>query len=94
MHFVLRLVLCTAIAVLAPASALAAKRGETVSVSHAQAAAEKGNQQAAAALNMTVDREACLNECSNRGNDKRECASACRPGLCHLNSEQPYCVER
>ena len=94
MFSALRFVPCIAAAALLAAPAFAAQSGSTMSLSRAQAAAERGDQQAAAALNMTVDREACMNECSNRGTDRRQCASACRPGLCHPHGEQPYCVER
>ena len=94
MFSALRFVLCIAAAALLAPPAFAAKSGGTMSLSRAQAAAERGDQQAAAAVNMTVDRETCMNECSNRGNNRRECISACRPGVCHPRGEQPYCVER
>jgi len=90
----MRFVLCVVIAALLPASALAQKGGGSMSLSRAQAAAAKGDQKAAAAIQTTTDRETCTNECANRGHSKSECASACRPGLCHPGAEQPYCVSK
>jgi hypothetical protein len=88
----MRLVLCILLAVLLPGSTFAAKR--TLSLSQAHVAAERGDPQAAAALATTVDRVTCLNGCANRGYDTAQCADACRPGLCHPEAEQPYCVGR
>jgi hypothetical protein len=89
----MRFVLCIVIAAsLLPATALAAKGGGSMSLSSAQAAAAKGDQNAAAALATTTDRESCMTGCANRGISKGKCASACRPGLCHPDAEQPYCV--
>jgi len=88
----MRFVLCVVIAAMLPGSALAAKGGESMSLARAQAAAAKGDQNAARAIATTTDREACMSECANRGHSKRQCVSACRPGLCHPGAEQPYCV--
>ena len=88
----MRFVLWIVIAALLPASALAAKG--PMSLSSAQAAAERGDQQAAAALSTMTNREACLSGCANRGHSKDQCVSACRPGLCHTGGEQPYCVSK
>ena len=90
----MRFVLCIVIAALLPASALAAKDGESMSLSRAQAAAAKGEQKAAAALATTTDRESCMTGCANRGHSKSQCVTACRPGLCHPGGEQPYCVSK
>ena len=90
----MRFVLCIVIAALLPASALAAKGGASMSLSSAQAAAARGDQQAAAALTTMTNRHACLSGCANRGHAKDQCASACRPGLCHTGGEQPYCVSK
>ena len=65
-----------------------------MSLSQAQAAAEKGDAEAAAAVATTTDRQTCLNECANRGHDKGQCANACRPGICHPGAERPYCVAK
>jgi len=54
----MRFVLCIVIAALLPGSALAAKGG-TMSLSRTQAAAARGDQQAAAALATTTYRPAC-----------------------------------
>ena len=90
----MRFVLCIVIAALLPASSLAAKGGESMSLSRAQAAAAKGDQKAAAAIQTTTDRESCLTGCANRGIAKNKCVTACRPGLCHPDAEQPYCVSK
>jgi hypothetical protein len=90
----MRFVLCVVIVALLPASALAAKGGESMSLSRAQAAAAKGDQKAAAAIATTTDRESCMTGCANRGHSKSQCVSACRPGLCHPGGEQPYCVSK
>lgn len=78
----MRFVLCIVIAALLPASALAASNGAAMSLSRAQAAAEKGDQKAAAAVATTTDRESCMSGCANRGHSKSQCISACRRGLC------------
>ncbi len=90
----MRFVLCLVIATLLPASALAAKGGEAMSLSRAQAAAAKGDQKAAAALATTTAHDSCMSGCASRGHSKGECVSACRPGLCHPGGEQPYCVSK
>jgi hypothetical protein len=90
----MRFVLCVVIVALLPASGLAAKGGESMSLSRAQAAAAKGDQKAAAAIATTTDRESCMTGCANRGHSKSQCVSACRPGLCHPGGEQPYCVSK
>lgn len=90
----MRFVLGIVIAALLPASALAAKSGVAMSLSSAQAAAAKGDQEAAAALSTTTDRETCLSGCASRGHSKSQCTTACRPGLCHPGAEQPYCVSK
>ena len=91
----MRFVLCIVIAALLPASALAAKgSGGSMSLSRAQAAAAKGDQNAARAVATTTDRESCMTGCANRGHSKSQCVSACRPGLCHSGGEQPYCVSK
>ena len=59
----MRFVLCIVIAALLPGSALAAKGG-TMSLSRTQAAAARGDQQAAAALATTTYREACMSGCA------------------------------
>ena len=87
----MRLVLCVLLLALSPGVAFAAK--DTMTLSHAQAAAAKGDSQAAAAIGTTTDQQTCLNECSNRGYDKGKCATACRPGICHPGGEPPYCVK-
>ncbi|HET9715109.1 MAG TPA: hypothetical protein VFP60_02890 [Pseudolabrys sp.] len=90
----MRFVLCIVMAVLLPAPVLAAKDGGAMSLSRAKAAAERGDQKAAAALATTTYRDACMSGCASRGHSKKQCASACRPGLCHPGAEQPYCVAR
>src|SRR6478609_4797188 len=89
---VMRLVLCVLLLALSPGVAFAAK--DTMTLSQAQAAAAKGDSQAAAAIGTTTDQQTCLNECSNRGYDKGKCATACRPGICHPGGEPPYCVAK
>jgi len=59
-----------------------------------QAAAARGDQQAASALAMTTNRDTCLSGCAQRGHSKDQCVSACRRGLCHPGAEQPYCVAK
>jgi len=86
----MRFVLCIVIAELLPGSALAA----TMSFSRTQAAAARGDQQAAAALATTTYRQACMSGCAARGHRKGQCVSACRPGICHLSSKPPYCVAK
>ncbi len=88
----MRFVLCILLAALLPDPALAAKA--TMSLSQAQAAADKGDADAAAAVATTTDRQTCFNECTNRGHDKAQCNSACRPGICHPGADTPYCVSR
>jgi hypothetical protein len=90
----MRFVLCIVIATLPPASALAAKGGGTMSLSRAQAAAAGGSVQAAAALGTMTSRAGCMSGCASRGHSKRQCVSACRPGICHLGTKPPYCVSR
>ena len=90
----MRFVLCIVIASLLPTAALAAKGGGTMSLARAQAAAAKGDQKAAVALQTTTNRDVCMSGCANRGLPKNKCASACRPGLCHPGGEQPYCVSK
>ena len=90
----MRFIVCIVMAALFPASALAAKSGGSMSLSSAQAAAEKGDQKAAAAIATTTDRESCMTGCANRGHSKSQCVTACRPGLCHPGGEQPYCVSK
>jgi len=90
----MQFVLCIVIAALLPTSALAAKGGGSMSLARAQAAASKGDQNAARAIATTTDRESCMTGCANRGISKNKCVSACRPGLCHPGGEQPYCVSR
>lgn len=90
----MRVVLCIVVAALLPVSALAATGGGVMSFSHAQAAAARGDQKAAAALSTMTDHDGCMNGCAARGHSKGQCVSACRPGLCHPDSEQPYCVSK
>ncbi|HET9175508.1 MAG TPA: hypothetical protein VFN84_04070 [Pseudolabrys sp.] len=90
----MRFILCIVLVMLLPASALAAKGSGAMSLSRAQAAAARGDQQAAAALSTTTYRQACMSGCSARGHSKGQCASACRPGLCHPSGTTPYCVAR
>jgi len=89
----MRFVLCIVIAALVPAPAFAAK-GAAMSIANAQIAAAKGDQDAAAALQTTTDRQTCLNGCADRGYKKPECETACRPGLCHPGGDTPYCVAK
>ena len=88
----MRFVLCTLLVALLPSFAFAAKG--TMSLPEAQIAAAKGDADAAVAITMTTDRQICLNECARRGHHKDQCANACRPGLCHLGAEQPYCIAK
>ena len=88
----MRLVLCVLLTMLLTSSTFAAQR--TLTRSEAQAAVGSGDAQAAAALTMTTDQATCLNECTKRGHNKAACADACRPGLCHPDAEQPYCISR
>ena len=87
----MRFVLCIVIAALLPASALAATE---MSLSSAQAAAAKGDQKAAAAVQTTTSRDGCMSGCDARGFSKNKCVEACRPGLCHPGAETPYCVSK
>jgi hypothetical protein len=89
MRFVLCLLL---IATMLPGSALAAKR--SFSIAQAEAAAARGDTEAAAALSTTIDQQLCLSECANRGIDKGQCAAGCRRGLCHTGGEHAYCVAK
>jgi hypothetical protein len=88
----MRFVLCVLLTVLFPGSIFAAQR--TLTRSEAQIAVGSGDAQAAAALQMTTDQATCLNECAKRGHSRAECSNACRPGLCHPDAEQPYCISR
>jgi len=88
----MRLVLCVLITLLLANSTFAAER--TLTRSEAQDAVASGDAQAAAALTMTTNQTTCLNECIRRGHNTAECADACRPGLCHPDAEQPYCISR
>ena len=89
----MRFVLCLLLAAMASGSAFAAKQSmQTMNLSQAQAAAAKGDQAAAAAVGTTIDQQTCLNGCSSRGYDKRNCDAACRPGFCHPHAETAYCV--
>lgn len=90
----MRFVLCIVIAALLPAPALAAKGGGAMSLGRAQAAAAKGDQNAARAVATTVNRDTCLSGCTSRGLPSNKCVSACRPGVCHPGGEQPYCVSK
>lgn len=89
----MRFVLCIVIASLLPVSPLAAQ-GAAISLSSAQAAAAKGDQKAAAAVQTTTSREGCMSGCDARGYSKNKCVEACRPGLCHPGAETPYCVSK
>ena len=89
----MRFVLCIVIAALLPASAFAAK-DRAMSIARALAAAAKGDQDAAAAVATTTDKQTCLDGCASRGHNKGQCDTACRPGLCHTDGEQPYCVAK
>jgi hypothetical protein len=88
----MRFVLCVLLGALPLNFAFAAKG--TMSLSETQAAAAKGDADAAAAIMMTTDRQICLNECNRRGHNKEQCTNACRPGLCHPGAEQPYCIAK
>ena len=90
----MRLVLCVFIAALLPVSALAATGGGAVSLSRAQAAAARGDQNAVAALATTTSRAGCMSGCASRGHSKGQCVSACRPSLCHPGGQLPYCVSK
>src|SRR5262249_40861157 len=61
----MRLVLCVFIAALLPVSALAATGGGAVSLSRAQAAAARGDQNAVAALATTTSRAGCMSGCAS-----------------------------
>ena len=90
----MRFVLCVVIAALLPVSALGATGGDSMSLSQTQAAAARGDLQAAAALSTMTNRDGCMSGCASRGHPKDRCVSACRPGLCHTGGEQPYCVSK
>jgi len=87
----MRLVLCVLLTMLVTSSAFAEQR--TLTRSEAQAAVGAGDAQAAGALQMTTDQTTCQNECTKRGHNAAECTEACRPGLCHPDAEQPYCIK-
>ena len=87
----MRLVPCVLLTMLLASSAFAAQR--TLTRSEAQLAVASGDAQAAAALTMTTDQATCLNECARRGHNSAACAEACKPGLCHPDAEQPYCIK-
>ena len=87
----MRLVLCVLLSMLLTSSTFADQR--TLTRSEAQAAVGSGDAQAAAALAMTTDQATCQNECTKRGHNTAKCADACRPGLCHPDAEQPYCIK-
>ena len=87
-----RFVLCILLIALTPGFALAAKG--PMSISEAQAAAAKGDSDAAAAITLTTDRQTCLSGCASRGHKQDQCNTACRPGLCHPGASQPYCVAK
>ena len=87
----MRLVLCVLLTMLLTGSAFAAER--TLTRAEAQAAVGAGDAQAAGALTMTTDQATCQNECKKRGHDTAQCTEACRPGLCHPDAEQPYCIK-
>jgi len=90
MRFVLCILLAALVPAFLPGSASAAQR--TMTTAQAHAAAAKGDQNAAVAIATTTDRETCLGGCESRGYGKSACASACKPGLCHPDGDQPYCV--
>jgi len=87
----MRLGLCVLLSMLLASSSIAAQR--TLTRSEAQTAVAGGDAQAAGALTMTTDQTTCLNECAKRGHSSVECATACTPGLCHPDAEQPYCIK-
>ena len=87
----MRLVLCVLLTMLLTSSTFAAER--TLTRTEAQAAVGAGDAQAAGALTMTTDQATCQNECKKRGHDAAKCTEACRPGLCHPDAEQPYCIK-
>jgi hypothetical protein len=84
----MRFVLCIVIAALLPASAFAA----TMSIEDALRAAAAGDRNAVAATATTVSQRTCLRGCKSRGYSQSQCDTACRPGLCHTDGDQPYCV--
>jgi hypothetical protein len=88
----MRFVLCVLLVVMPTHLAFAAKG--TMTLAEAQAAAAKGDSDAAAAILMTTDRQLCLSECGRRGHKQDQCTNACRPGLCHPGAEQPYCIAK
>lgn len=91
----MRLVLCLLLVIVLPGSAVAqTAANRTMPLSQAQAAADKGDAGASAALMTTVDQDTCLSGCASRGYDKGRCATACRPGFCHPDGETPYCVAK
>lgn len=86
----MRFMLCIWLVILVPGSAFAAEK--TMPLAQAQAAADKGDSDAAAAVGTTIDRFTCMNGCADRGYKKDKCTEACRPGFCHPGAETPYCV--
>ena len=87
----MRFVLCIVIAALLPGSALAAKGG-TMSFSRTQAAAARGDQQAAAALATTTYREACMSGCAAPWSSERSMRQRLPPG--HLPLKQQAALLR
>lgn len=87
----MHLVLCALLTMLLTSSTFAAQR--TLTRAEAQAAAGSGNAQAAGALTMSTDQTTCQNECTKRGHTAAQCTEACRPGFCHPDAEQPYCIK-
>jgi hypothetical protein len=87
----MRLVLCVLLAMLAAGPAFADQR--TLTRADAQAAAGSGDAQAAGALSMSTDQATCQTECTKRGHTAAQCTEACRPGFCHPDAEQPYCIK-
>lgn len=88
----MRLVLCVLVATLLTGSAFAAEQ-RTLTKSEAQLAAGAGDGQAAGALNMSTDQNTCQAECTKRGHTAAQCTEACRPGFCHPDASQPYCIK-
>jgi hypothetical protein len=91
----MRFMLCICLAILVPGSALAANPTKpTMTLTQAQAAAKKGDSDAAAAVGTTVDHFTCMNGCADRGYKDDKCTEACQPGICHPGAETPYCVSK
>ena len=87
----MRLVLCVLLTMLLASSAFAEQR--TLTRAEAQIAAGAGDGQAAGALNMSTDQATCQAECTKRGHNAAQCTEACRPGFCHPDASQPYCIK-